>query len=164
MRHAGQAVKLDVVFERQLAQLALGLAAQVGHAIKRVRELTDSSARLAQQRAHDGVTLGVNVRCTAFFNLVEAVLQRFHQQLAAFGVVQQVVLQIGVALHHPDVTQHFIQHAGRAACAALATQLVQLVPRGLAQQPDDHLAVRKRGVVVRNLANAGFTLRRVQRK
>ena len=48
---------------------------------------------------------------------------------AAFGVVQQVVLQIRIALHDPDVAQHLVQHARRAAGPALATQFLQASPR-----------------------------------
>ena len=50
----------------------------------------------------------------------QPMMHRVHQQLPPLRVVQQVVLQIGVALHHPDVAQHFVQHARRAAGAALA--------------------------------------------
>ena len=57
-------------------------------------------------------------------------------------------------LDNPDVTQHFVQHAGRAACAALLTQLVQQIPGGLPQQAHHDFAIRKAGVVVGNLAQA----------
>ena len=53
----------------------------------------------------------MRVRGAALFDLPEAVLQGLHQQLATLGVVQQVVLQVGVALYHPDIAQHFIEHA-----------------------------------------------------
>jgi hypothetical protein len=49
----------------------------------------------------------------------QAVLQGIHQQLATRRIVQQIVLQIRIALDHPDVAQHFVEHAGRTACAAL---------------------------------------------
>jgi hypothetical protein len=45
-------------------------------------------------------------------------------------VVEQVVLEVRVALDHPDVAQHLVQHAGRATGATLAAQLVSSVPRG----------------------------------
>ena len=82
-------------------------------------------------------------------------LQGLDQQPPALGVVQQVVLQIGIALHHPDIAEYLVQHAGGAARAALVAQLVEKLPGARAEQADDDLAVRKRGVVVRNFANAG---------
>jgi predicted TIM-barrel fold metal-dependent hydrolase len=81
-------------------------------------------------------------------------VKRIHQQAAAFRVVQQIVLQVGVALHHPDVAQHLVQHAGRAAGAALVAQLVQRIPGPGAQQADDDFAVGQRGVVVGNFPDA----------
>ena len=45
---------------------------------------------------------------------------------AALRVVEQVVLEVGISLHHPDVAQHLVQHARRAAGAALAAQLALL--------------------------------------
>ena len=64
-------------------------------------------------------------------------------------VVQQVVPQI-VALHHPDVAQHFIQHAGRPAGA---TPLRSWSNRSQAEEPSKRItisSVGERGVVVRN--------------
>ena len=87
-------------------------------------------------------------------HLGQAVVQGFHQQAAALGVVQQVVLQVGIALHHPDVAQHLVEHAGRAAGAALLAQPVQHLPGTRAQQPDHDFAVGERGVVVGDLAQA----------
>src|SRR6218665_2850521 len=88
----------------------------------------------------------------AFFDLAQPVLQRIDQQLAARRVVQQVVLQIGVALHHPDVAQHLVEHAGRAPRAALIAQLVERIPGRRPQQTDHDLPVGERGVVVGNFA------------
>ncbi len=84
----------------------------------------------------------------------QAVAQGIDQQATALGVVQQVVLQIRVAVHDPDVAQHLVEHARRAAGAALLTQLTEQVPGALAQQANHDLAVRKAGVVVRNFAQA----------
>ena len=60
-------------------------------------------------------------------------MQRIDQHAASLGVVQQIVLQIGVALYHPDVAQHFIQHARRASSAAFFTQFVQHLPQHVLQ-------------------------------
>jgi hypothetical protein len=74
------------------------------------------------QLAHQLIAQGILVGLAALVDLGQAMLQRLDQRLAAVGVVDQVVLQIGIALHHPDVAQHFVEHAGRSAgrrsCAA----------------------------------------------
>ena len=71
-------------------------------------------------------------------------------------IVEQVVLQIRIAIHHPDIAQNLVQHASRAAGAPLVAQLVQHLPGGLAQQADDDFAIRQRGVVVGNFAQPRF--------
>jgi len=98
----------------------------------------------------------------ALLDFAEAVVQRVDQQLAPLRVVDQVVFEVGVALHDPDVAQHLVEHPGGAAGAALATQAVEQFPGPCAQQPDHDFAVRERGVVVRNLAQASFGVGRVQ--
>ena len=47
-------------------------------------------------------------------------MQRFDQCRASLRVVEQVVFQVGIATHDPDVAQHFVQHARGAPGAALA--------------------------------------------
>jgi len=102
MRDSRQAVELDVVLEREFAQPARGLTAQLGHILERGGKTADGRACGFEQLAYNGVALAVRFGCAAFFDLGEAVLQGLDQHPAALGVVQQVVLQIGVALHHPD--------------------------------------------------------------
>jgi hypothetical protein len=58
----------------------------------------------------------------ALADLGQAVVQRLDQQGAALRVVEQVVLQVGVAAHDPDVAQHLVQHARRAAGAAFSAR------------------------------------------
>ena len=161
MADAAQAVKFDVVFGCELEQGALRFAAQGGGFDKSsVKSLHRFGGRL-EQLTHQRIALGVGLRGAALLHLRQAVVQGLNQQHTAFGVVQQVVLQIGVALHHPDIAQHLVQHAGRTACAALVAQAVKPVPSGRTQQADDDLAVRKRGVVVGNFANSRVFVRRV---
>jgi len=88
-------------------------------------------------------------------HLAQAVLQGIHQQLATRRIVQQIVLQIRIALDHPDVAQHFVEHAGRTACAALLAQLVEQFPGFLAEQSDHDFPVGEAGVVVWNLTQTG---------
>jgi hypothetical protein len=61
----------------------------------------------------------------ALVHFGQAVMQRVDQFLAALRVVQQVILQIGIAAHRPDIAQHFVQHARRPAGLARAAQRIQ---------------------------------------
>jgi hypothetical protein len=153
--HARQAVELDVVAPGVAAQGAAGVAAQVPHVAKVLRKAVHRRLRQGQQLAHGGVARGVVGRGAALFNLAQAVLQRGHQGLAALRVVQQVVFKVRVALHHPDVAQHLVQHARAAAGAALGAQAVQHGPGALAQQAQHDLPVGEGGVVVGYFAQAG---------
>ena len=55
-------------------------------------------------------------------------VQRLDQLGAPARVVEQVVLQVGIALDDPDVAEHLVQHARRAAGAALAAQQAEHLP------------------------------------
>ena len=151
---ARQAVELHVVAGSELVQQLLRLFAQCGHHLKFGIEGMDRAARRHQQLRHHGVAHRVGVWRAAFFHFAQAVVQCVHQLAPALGVVQQVVLQIGVALHHPDVAQHLVQHACRAAGATFFAQGIERLPGLGAQQADHDLAVGERGVVVRDLTDA----------
>ena len=139
--HTRQAIELDVVFGRQAAQGLLHLAAQLGHAGEALAELGHGLAGHGQQLAHQGIAGGVNARSAALLHLAQAVLQRLDQQFAACRVVEQVILQIRIALNHPNIAQNLVKHAGRAARAALTAQIVEQVPCRLAQQPQHDFTV-----------------------
>ena len=141
MAHAREAVELDVVFGRQAAEGLLHLAAQLGHARETLAELHHGLSGHGQQLTDQGVAGGVHTRGTALLHLTQAVLQGLDQQFTAGRVVQQVVLQIRVALDHPDVAQHFVKHAGRSARAALASQIVEQIPSRLTQQTQHDFTV-----------------------
>ncbi len=145
-------------------QLARALA-QVPHGAKVLGKAPHRGVRLVEQLADEGIARGRQAlrigrrnhaghRSAAPFDLVQAVLERLDQQRAALRVVEQVVFEVGVALHHPDVAEHFVQHARRAAGATLPTQRVEQFPRARPEQAQHDLAVGERGVVVRNLAQA----------
>jgi hypothetical protein len=91
---------------------------------------------------------------SALFDLAQPVVQGIDELPAAPGVVHQVVLQERVALDHPDIAEHLVQHAGGTACAPLAAQLVEEAPGLGTQQPDDDFAIRQGGIVIRNFAQA----------
>ena len=155
MRDARKAVELDVVPGGELAQLALGLLAQLSHLLKTAGKTLHGSVGQLEQLAHDAVTHCIKVGGAALLHLAQAMLERLDQQAPAARVVEQIVLQIGVALHHPDVAQHLVEHAGRTTGVPLRAQLGQQTPSLGPEDPDDHFPVRKRGVVVGDLADAG---------
>ena len=66
-----------------------------------------------------GFTAGI-----AFFYGRYTVFKRINQGLAALGVFQQIVLQIWVARHHPQIAQDLKQHARTASGFALTAQVV----------------------------------------
>lgn len=159
VRHARQAVELDVVLGGHAAEHLLGAAAQVVHLGEFVLEGLDGAARVHDQLldlAGALIAFRVVVRGlvggAALLDLRQAVIERVDQHLPALGIVEQVVLQVRIAAHHPDVAQHFVQHPRGAAGAAFAAQLVEDLPRRLAQQTNDDFPIRERGVVIGNLA------------
>src|SRR5262245_7725724 len=81
-------------------------------------------------------------------------MQGLDQQLPAPRIIDEIVLQVRITLHDPDVAEHFVQHARRASGAPLAAQLVEDVPGRGTEQTQDDLAIGKRGVVVWNFAQA----------
>ena len=159
--HPAQAVKLDVVLRGQPSQQAGGFAAQGSDLDKRGIKCLHCLARSGDQLTHQRITLNIQLRGASLLDFPQPVVERIHQQAPSLGVVQHVVLQIGVALDDPDVAQHLVQHPSRAPGAALLAQPVQQLPGALAQQPDHDFPVGKRGVVVGNFADAFGLVRRV---
>ena len=129
VRHPRQAVELEVVLGRDAPEHPARGLAQVPHSAEMRREALHRIAGRAQQLGHQFIALGIAVRAAAALHLVQTVVQRVDQQLPALRVVEQVVLEIGIALHHPDVAEHLVQHARRAPGAPLLAQQVRAVPR-----------------------------------
>ena len=157
MRDAGQAVEGDVVLARVLAEDLLHLAAQVVGLGETGGEAVDGSLRGLDQaldlgRASRVFTLALGA---ALFDFLQTMMQGVDQRIAALLVVEQVIFQVGIALHDPDVAQHLVEHARRAAGDAPAAQSVEHRPVVGAEQADDDLAIGKRGVVVGDFAQAG---------
>ena len=149
MRDAGEAVEGDVVATRVAAQELLDLLAQRLGFVEPAFEVGDGLMG-GDQQLGDGV-----VTRTAFLDFGQPVAQRADQRGTSFAVGEQVILKIRVAAHDPDVAQHLVEHARRAAGDALAAQFVQHAPGFRPEQTDDDLAVRERGVVVGDFAQAG---------
>jgi hypothetical protein len=152
--YARQAIELDVVLGRDPPQGARGLAPQRRHVAEHGVEGAHRLRHQVGQLADRDVALGVAGRRAALLHLAQAVVERLDQLAAPARVVQQVVDQVGIALDHPDVAQHLVEHAGRAAGAALGAQALQQLPAALAQQANDDLAIGEAGVVVGDLTQS----------
>ena len=68
-------------------------------------------------------------------------VKRFDQRIASLGIVEQIILQIGVAAYDPDVAQYFVEHARRAAGLTRAAQFGEQCPCVLTEQPNDDFAI-----------------------
>ena len=144
------------MFSGQATQHTYGFATQVCSLAQRRIELLNRQAGGMQQLPHQGVALGLTVwgvkgvarlTCRRFaagstlFNFTQAVVQGVHQHLTTLGVVKQVILQIRVALHHPNVAQHLVKHARRTPGSALLPQLVQYLPGTSSEQANHNFSV-----------------------
>jgi len=105
-------------------------------------------ARQFQQARH---LLAVTAAC---IDVGEAPLHPLHHAPARAPAADQAVLQVRVALDRPHLAQHLVEHARRSPGAALGAQLPDQLPALGAEQPQHDLAVRERGVVVGDLAQA----------
>jgi len=137
VRRAVHAVEADVALVGVAAQHGPGALAQVVGIRELAAEVVDGlacgheqlldGAAAACGRGRIGVA-GID-RQAALVDFRQAVVQRFDQLGAALRVVQQVVLQIRVAAHDPDIAQDFVQHARRAPGLAGTAQFVKQLPR-----------------------------------
>ena len=164
MRDAGEAVELDVVAVRAAREQAQRFFAQLSRFLELAFEGLDGVIALFQQQGHLEVARGVlrnqfrghrffgEVMTAPFFDFGETVAHRLYQLGAPFRIVEQVVLQIGVAVDHPDIAQHLVEHARRTAGAPFLAQVEQRLPRRIAKQADHHLTVGKGRVVVGDFA------------
>jgi hypothetical protein len=118
-------------------------------------EFIHHTVRTGQQLGHAAIAHLI-AGIAALVDFAHPVTQCVDQGCAALAIVEQIVFQIGIAAHCPDVAQHLVEHARRATGAALTAQFAKGGPGLLAEQPDDDFTVRKRGVVVRDLAQATF--------
>ncbi len=157
VRDAGQAVESDVVATGVLAQHLEHLAAQVDGFAETCLEAVDGLLRGDDQAADLLRTLGILGLAlgTTLLDFLQTMAQGADQRVTALTVVEQVVFQVRVALDHPDVAQHLVEHPRRTAGDALAAQFVEDRPVVGTEQADDDFAVGKRGVVVGDFAQAG---------
>ena len=165
MRHPREAVEGDVVAPRVARELFQYLAAKRLHLFEvgckgvhcRTRAL-DQEVDLRTPRCGPrailragGIFTSAVVNAT-LLDLTEPVVHRLDQRGAPVGVLQQIVVQVGIARHHPDVAEYLVQHARRASGAPFLAQVEQRRPGILAKQADHDLPVGERGVVVGDFA------------
>ena len=147
----GIAVEVDVVGPGVLVERAPRPLAQCDHLRKVSFETIHGGARGRHELRHLGrAVFGGGI--AALLHFAQAVVQGFDELGAAFGIVDQIVLQERVTVHHPDVAQHLVEHARRPPGAPLGAQLLEQLPRRRAEQSNHDLTIGKRGVVVRDLA------------
>ncbi len=149
VRDARQPVEGDVVAPRVTHKRLQYPLAQLGRRREMALEGIDRRTGRLVQPEHRVVAL------PALVDLVQAVPQRGDQRVASLAIGQEVVFQIRVALHDPDVAQHFVKHPRRPPGDALTAQLVEDRPVFRTEQANDDLAVGKRGVVVGDFAQTG---------
>ncbi len=123
----GIGVEADVVGARVLEQRAPRPLAQCDHVREMSGEALHGGARGRQQLRDLGRAALVG-GIAALLHFTQPVVQGLDELGAALRIVDQVVLQEGVPIHHPDVAQHFVQHARRSAGAPLRAQLVEQLP------------------------------------
>ena len=148
MGNARQPVKHNVVFFGDFREPRQDLAAFEFSGCKTVFKTVYRAFGSLHQPQHVGVFVA------AFVDFVQAVAHGLHQRGAAFAVFQQIVRQIRVAHHCPNVAQHFKQHPRRTPRFALRAQGFQRFPSRFAQKADDDFSVGIGSVVVRDFAQA----------
>ncbi len=158
VRDAREAVEGDVVLRRVARQHAQRALAQLARLGEPGGEALDRFARGLRAAARPSVAIGVRAGgdrlLPPLLDLREPMAHRVDEQRLPLRIVEQVILQVGIALDDPDVAEHLEQHARRAARASLPAEFVEQLPHRRAEQPDDDLAIRERRVVVRDLAQA----------
>ncbi len=160
VRDARERIEADVVAAGVAAERPPRLAPQTVDGGERLLEVRHCAACSFEQAADLGIALAVPA-LAPLVDLVEAVVQGADQHPAAFRVVEQVLLEVRVAVHDPDVAEHLIEHPRGAARPPLGAQLVEHPPAFVAEQADDDFPIRERRVVVGDLAQPGRRIERV---
>ena len=151
VRNAGESIEGNIVAARDFEQSPFNLLAEVPSVREFLLERV-YRAMGALQKFNDFVGTRFKlvilqrfrvclIDHTALFNLSQPVAHRLRNRVAALGIVEHVFLQIRVALHHPDITQHFVQHACAAPGFAFAAQILKHVPGIFAEQSHDDFAI-----------------------
>jgi len=154
MGDPGQAIEGHVVLAGVTGESLERLLAQHQGVDKALLEAVHGLVGGFHQLGHLAAALRVFAGgfAAALFHFRQAMAQGLYQGVTTAGRGQQVVFQVGVALHHPDVSQHLVEHAGGTAGDPFGAEFVQHAPHVFAQQADDDLPVGEGGVVVGDFA------------
>ena len=148
MGDARQAAEVDVIAARDASQALANPFTQLPGARIPGGKIIDGLTRRRREPQRVGIARG------AGHDLIEAMVHRPDQRLQAFSARQQVVLDIRVAVHHPQIAQHLEQHARRTPGHPGGAQRVEQLPHRLPEVADDDFPVGKGGVVVGYFADA----------
>ena len=165
MRDPRHAIEADVVAGGDARQQPQRAGTQVGGLIEGGAKAVDRGMGEFEQAAHalgtharPGAVGRLGIGFAAALDFGQTMSQRLDERRSPARIVEQVVLQEGVALHDPDIAQHLIEHARRAAGATFGAQRLDDVPGFGAEHPQHDLAVGERGVVVGNFAQTRVVL------
>ena len=147
VRDAGEAVEQDVVAPRDAGEAPQHLGAQRARGGELFLETIDRLAGELEQPRDLEVTGAPRL------DLAQAAAHAAERLLAPLRPVEELVLEVRIALDRPDLAEHLVEHARGAPGATLFPQLRHQLPAFGAQQPDRDLPVGERGVVVGNLAH-----------
>ena len=143
-----QPVEHNIVFFRMFGQLGQNLRPLFARGFEAAVEGGHSVFRRLQKLAH------LRVVVAPFLDFVQTVAHFAYQGFTAVGVFEQVVHQIRIAHHRPNIAQHFKQHPRRTPRFAPSAQIFQRLPSLFAQQSADDFPVGIRSVVVGDFADA----------
>ena len=147
MRYPRQPVKHNIVRLGDFAQTLQNLPPLLARFVKTAVKTLDRLFRRRNQY------IDLRIVVAAFADFVQPVAHFPHQRGTAFRVLQQIINQIRIAHDHPNIAQHFKQHPRRTPRPALSAQVLQNLPRLIAQQADDDFAVGVGSIVVGNFPN-----------
>jgi hypothetical protein len=77
-----------------------------------------------------------------------------HEEAQPPGAVEEVVLQVRIAVDDPDVAQHLVEHARRSPGAPFVAQILERAPGVLPKEAHDDLAIGEGRVVVGDFPQA----------
>jgi len=153
MRDPRHRIKGDVVprgVPRKAAQYPLAQSGSLRELLLKERH---RFSRPAEQLVH--LRQRRRLGFPALFDVCEAMMKCLDQERLTLGIVNQVVLQIGIAFNRPYVTKHFVQHARGSAGAPFLAQGTNEFPPPVAKQADHNLAIGIGSVVVGYFPQSG---------
>ena len=105
-----ETVEADVVGTSMLLKCAPQSGAHRRQCIEIGLKVLHGLACGSEQYTHALKALGL-VRITTLIDGTQTMMQRLDEHATALAMLDQIVLQMRIAAHHPDVAQHFIEHA-----------------------------------------------------